>query len=531
MFGGWLEDAGNLAHGEATVKCGCRGDGGPVCVELSSSRVSAPTAGTMTEAKRDYKEVPTKDGDEVKAETEVVGLKPKMTLFNGITVIVGSIIGSGIFISPTVVLQNTGSVGVSLIVWIISGLFSMVGAYCYAELGCMIQKTGADYAYIMVTFGPFLAFMRLWVECIIVRPCSQTIVALTFSVYIMKPFFPTCDPPDDSARLLAAVCILVLTFVNCWNVKWATRVQDIFTGAKLFALAVIIITGFVQLGRGQTQYFTFDNTEPDFSKIILSFYSGLFAYNGWNYLNFVIEELKDPVKNLPKAIYISISLVTIVYVLANVAFYTTLSPHEVLGSEAVAVSFADRLYRPVEFLIPIFVALSTFGSVNGILFTSSRLFYAGAMEGQMPEILTMIQVKRMTPAPAVLFMSFLSLIYLGSSNISGLISYVGFATWISIGLAVLCVPWLRWKAPELPRPIKVNLVWPVIYIIATIFITIVPMYAAPIETGIGVGIISTGIPVYLLFIKLRKPMWIQNILTNMTTKLQKTMMVVRPQKS
>lgn len=217
MFCGWLVDAGILAQGEATVKCGCRGDGRPVCVELSLSRVSAPTTGTMTEdTKRDYKEVPTKDGDEVKADSEVVGLKPKMTLLNGITVIVGSIIGSGIFISPTVVLANTGSVGMSLIVWIISGLFSMVGAYCYAELGCMIQKTGADYAYIMVSFGPFLAFMRLWVECIIVRPCSQTIVALTFSIYIMKPFFPTCDPPDDSARLLAAVCICESPYLLCF---------------------------------------------------------------------------------------------------------------------------------------------------------------------------------------------------------------------------------------------------------------------------------------------------------------------------
>ncbi|KAK8743974.1 hypothetical protein OTU49_000941 [Cherax quadricarinatus] len=153
------------------------------------------------------------------------------------------------------------------------------------------------------------------------------------------------------------------------------------------------------------------------------------------------------------------------------------------------------------------------------------------MEGQMPEILTMIQVKRMTPTPAVLFMAFLSLVYLGSSNIFALISYVGFATWVSIGLAVLCVPWLRWKAPELERPIKVNLIWPVLYIIATILITIVPMVAAPIETGIGVGIISTGIPVYLLFIKVRKPVWIKRGLNNMTKFLQKIMVVVRPSTS
>ena len=193
-----------------------------------------------------------------------------------------------------------------------------------------------------------------------------------------------------------------MTFVNCWEVKWATFVQDIFTYAKLLALFIIIGTGIVQLCKGEVQYFNWNETETDVTKIALSFYSGLFAYNGWNYLNFVIEELQDPVKNLPRAIAISCTLVTVVYVLTNVAFYTTLSVPEVLGSEAVAVTFATRMYGPFAFMIPIFVAMSTFGGVNGILLTSSRLFYAGAVEGQMPEILSMIQVNKMTPAPAVL---------------------------------------------------------------------------------------------------------------------------------
>ncbi|GLH12517.1 Uncharacterized protein GBIM_17267 [Gryllus bimaculatus] len=136
-------------------------------------------------------------------QDDAICLKAKMSLLNGITVIVGSIIGSGIFVSPTGVLLYTGSVNASLVVWVISGVFSMVGAYCYAELGCMISKSGADYAYIMETFGPFMAFIRLWIECMIVRPCSQAIVALTFSVYVLKPFFPECLPPDTSVRLLA----------------------------------------------------------------------------------------------------------------------------------------------------------------------------------------------------------------------------------------------------------------------------------------------------------------------------------------
>merc|ERR1711936_302596 len=109
-----------------------------------------------------------------------------MTMLNGCTVIVGSIIRSGIFVSPGGVLANTGSINMALVVWVLSGIFSMIGAYCYAELGCMIQKTGADYAYIMVTFGPFLAFVRLWVESMIVRPCTQAVVALTFSIYACK---------------------------------------------------------------------------------------------------------------------------------------------------------------------------------------------------------------------------------------------------------------------------------------------------------------------------------------------------------
>ena len=125
----------------------------------------------------------------------------------GCTVIVGSIIGSGIFISPGGVLSCTGSINMALVVWILSGVFSMMGAYCYAELGCMIKKSGADYAYIMDTLGPFVGFMRLWAECVIVRPCIITIVALTFAKYAAKPFFPECEPPDESVRLLACSCI------------------------------------------------------------------------------------------------------------------------------------------------------------------------------------------------------------------------------------------------------------------------------------------------------------------------------------
>lgn len=407
----------------------------------------------------------------------------------------------------------------------------MVGAYCYAELGLLIRKPGGDYTYILDTLGPFIGFIRLWAECLIVRPCTITIVALTFAKYAVKLLFPECQPPDESVRMLAAVCICLLAFVNCWEVKWATFVQDIFTYAKLLALFIVMVTGIIQLGKGNVENFTWTNTESDITKIALSFYSGLFAYNGWNYLNFVIEELIDPVRNLPRAIAISCILVTVVYVLTNIAFYTTLTVPEVLGAEAVAVTFAEKLYGPMAFIIPVFVAMSTFGGVNGVLLTSSRLFYAGARQGQMPEILSMIQIQKHTPAPAVIIVALLSLVYLSSSNIYALINYTGFATWVSIGLAVFCLIWLRWKQPNAERPIKVNLFFPVIYVLATLFISIVSMVATPVETAIGLMIIATGIPVYFIFVAWKnKPRAVQNLSGDVTTFLQKMFVVVAPQK-
>lgn len=172
-----------------------------------------------------------------------VGLKANLGLMQGCTIIVGCVIGSGIFVSPGGVLLQTGSVNMALSVWILSGLFSMIGAFCYLELGLMIPRSGGDYAYILETFGPFMGFLRLWVECIIVRPCTITIVALTFANYALKIAFPSCAPPDEGVRLLAALCICkfvfflnfrvnfeiynlgILAFVNCYEVKWATFIQ------------------------------------------------------------------------------------------------------------------------------------------------------------------------------------------------------------------------------------------------------------------------------------------------------------------
>lgn len=139
--------------------------------------------------------------------TGTVKLKRKITLLNGVALIVGTIIGSGIFVSPTGVYLSVDSVGVSLLIWSCSGIFSTLGALCYAELGTSITRSGGDYAYIRVAFGPLAAFLRLWVAIMVIRPTTQAIVALTFAHYAAKPFYPECTPPEHAVRLLAATCL------------------------------------------------------------------------------------------------------------------------------------------------------------------------------------------------------------------------------------------------------------------------------------------------------------------------------------
>ncbi|OWR44558.1 large neutral amino acids transporter small subunit 2 [Danaus plexippus] len=442
-------------------------------------------------------------GEETQAGDGKVTLKRKITLFNGVGIIIGTIIGSGIFISPTGVFRYTQSVGASLLIWLICGLLSTLGALCYAELGTSISRSGGDYAYIFTAFGPLPAFLRMWIALLIIRPTTQAIVAITFGQYVVKPFFPDCEPPENAVKLLAAVCLCILTAINCISVRWTMRIQDVFTSSKLLALVVIIISGIYYIASGHTENFerAFDG-EYSAGDIALAFYSGLFAFGGWNYLNFVTEELQDPYKNLPRAIWIAMPMVTTIYVMANLAYFAVVTKTQWLDPKAVvAAIFGDQLFGSWSWLIPVFVALSTFGGVNGVLFTSARLFATGAQEGHMPGFFTLFHVEKQTPIPSLILTCFFSLLMLTTSNVIELINYYSQTLWLSVGASVVGMLWLRRTKPEMSRPIRVNIVIPYLFLVAIGCLVIIPAITQPKDTAIGIAILLSGIPVYYLCVK------------------------------
>ena len=327
--------------------------------------------------------------------------KPKLSLMSGIALLIGSIIGTGIFISPRGVLLGTGkfesfvhskeldehvlgSYGLSVLVWIVSGLICVPGCLCYAELGTMIHSSGGDYTYIKMAFGDWagkrlprrllpwhvhlsLGFLRIWSEICCVRPAIIAVCGITASIYLLQPIFSPCSPPHTAVLLLACFFILILTLLNLLSTRGSILWQNGAFYAKILSLVFLISLGIYQLTRGHYEVFVepFAGTQTSVKKFSIALYIGLFPYSGWNYLSNAIEELKNPNRNFPIAIMSSIIASTILYALAYSAYFTAMTPQDVMTADAVAVTFAENIYRPFGFVMPLFVSISALGGLNG----------------------------------------------------------------------------------------------------------------------------------------------------------------------
>nr|XP_056712872.1 b(0,+)-type amino acid transporter 1-like [Euleptes europaea] len=414
------------------------------------------------------------------AETKL-SLKREIGLTSAVSLIAGTMIGSGIFMSPEWVLRNIGSPAGSLIIWAACGLLATFGALSYAELGTIIKESGGEYIYILRNFGSLPAFLFAYTSVIVVRPAGVAAISLSFAEYAVAPFYPGCASPPAAVKCTAAACILLLTLVNCLSVRLATSVMNIFTGAKLLALLIIVVGGVVLLANGQTQTFqnAFHNTKYGAGAIGIAFYQGLWSYDGWNNLNYVTEEIKKPEVYLPRAMMIAIPLVTCFYLLVNMSYFAAMTPSELLSSGAVAITWGNKVLGNSAWLISLSVALSTFGAAHGTLFGGGRLGYIAAREGHMPNILSMAHVRRLTPSPALIFTSAVSLIMIIPGSFSHIVNLFSFTAWLFYGITIAGLLYLKIKKPELPRSYRVPIIIPIVVLMTSVYLVLAPIIDQP----------------------------------------------------
>ncbi|XP_006835370.1 PREDICTED: B(0,+)-type amino acid transporter 1-like [Chrysochloris asiatica] len=433
-------------------------------------------------------------------------LRREIGLWSAVSLMAGSMIGSGIFMSPQGVLVNMGSPGASLIVWAVCGLLAMLGALCYAELGSLVPESGGDYAYILHTFGSLPAFLVIYMFVLVGRPASIAAVSLSFAKYAVAPFYLGCSSqPQVVVKGVAAMGILLLMLVNCWSSRLSIILMNVCTVAKVLSLLVIIGGGAVVLGegRGHTEVFlhAFDNTTQQAGHIGIAFYQGLWSFDGWNSLNYVMEELRNPHQNLMWALMIAIPLVTVLYILVNISYLLVLSPNEILFSDATAVSWGNQVLGAWAWLVPVAVVLSTFGSANAAFFSGSRLCYVAGREGHMPQLLSMVHVHHFTPAPALMFTAAVALILIIPGNFSTIVNFLSLIAWLTYGTTISCLLYLRMKDKNLPRPYKVPTFIPVIMFLACVYLVLAPLIDHPqMEFFYIFLFMLSGFLVYFLFI-------------------------------
>ena len=493
-----------------------------------------------------------------KEEEEEVQLKRSLGVFDGVSIIVGVVVGSGIFVSPLGVLKSTGSPGAALIVWALCGLLALLGALCFAELGTSIKTSGGEYTYVRLAYGKLASFLYIWVLVLVIIPCSNAIAALTFATYVLQPLFRTIDatvsgvcsaaPPEQAVSLLALAILMLLVYINCVSIEGSIKLQGTFTSAKVLALVSIISYGAYYLLAGN-QVRSLDNssaangttateasgwfsgTATSLPQLARAFYSGFFTYSGWTALNCVTEEIKRPERNMPRAIVASITGVTLIYILANLSYFAVLTRTQILNSDAIAVAFGEAALGvgPAKWIMPLAVAASAIGGLNASVFATSRVYLAAAREGQLFGTLSMISANRLTPLPALIFLGATSAVYLSTTRVLLLIEYMTFVEATFATMAVSTLLALRVKFPHLHRPLRVPLLVPLAYLAFSSLVVLLPLWTAPVEALAGTCIMLSGVPGYYLTAGWRaKPRLYQKAIDRMNIVAQKLTLSVRP---
>ncbi|CAI4223904.1 unnamed protein product [Auanema sp. JU1783] len=433
----------------------------------------------------------------------------KIGIASAISYCVGDIVGSGIFVSPTSILKHTGSLGLSLVVWALCAAISLFGALCYMELGTAIKKSGNDFAYLS-HFGwrPFAsAFM--WVSAVLSYPATMAIQTITLGEYVVAGFGSSLQLDERSTffaeRLIGFSVLWPLMLLNFYSLKnVAGRFQVVATIAKVLVAGIIIVTGFYYLCfKGYTQNFhhSFEGSSWRPGNIVLGIYSGLFAYNGWDVLNFGAEEVENPKRTLPIAAFAGIGISALVFISMNISYFTVLTVDEFKSADAVAVKFASETLGNFQYAVPFLIALLLTGNLNSTIFACSRYLYAGALRGVVPTAIRGFNPTSMSPRVSIFIQVCVGIGISFIGNLDHIISYMSFALWAQRTMTQAGFLYWKWKGwLDGPDVFKVPFFVPCVFFCICLALLIIPIVQDFYVAIYGLSLIVVGFIIYFLFI-------------------------------
>ncbi len=469
-----------------------------------------------------------------------------LTYLNGLSLVVGLIIGSGIFSSPAQVNSHAGSPGASLIVWTISGLLAWTGASSYAELGGAIPLNGGAQVYLAKIFGEVFGFLFTWSAILVLKPGGAAIIAIILGEYVVRAAIGA-DVEDVNPwinKFPALLALMIVTLFNCVSTRFAARLGDLFMFLKFIALAAVTIIGIIVAvtglsfnGPANTDWRTrhwFEGTSTDISNWAVALYAGLWAFDGWDNTNYVTGEFKNPSRDLPRVLHTAMPAVIVCYLLANISYIFVLPLETINKSNTVAVQFGSKVFGPIGGLIlALIVGASCFGALNATTFTSGRLVYVAGREGYIPSVFgkigfgfssssspeTPMPLNKLrkrswfsktlarvfgdesiglgyTPVNAMLLNMVLCMVYICLGEFNTLITFYGVAGYTFYFLTVLGLIVLRIREPHLERPYRTWITTPIIFCCVSLFLVSRAVIAQPLQTVIVMAFVASGVPVY-----------------------------------
>lgn len=422
-------------------------------------------------------------------------LKKSVTFVEAMAIVVGMIIGSGIFLKPGVVLSNAGTPMMSILAWVAGGIITLASALSVAEIAAAIPKPGGLYTYLGELYGSTFGFLLGWVQAVISYPASVAAQAIAFATY--AKFF---IPMDDLQQKLLAVA--VLAFILSMNViatKCGGVIQTLATVGKLIPIVAIVAFGLISKSApGFCGISTSVTTGAGFGVAILG---TLWAYDGWISVTNMAGEVKNPATTLPKVISIGVIFVIFVYALFNIAIFKVLPYEVMIGSKTPGADAAEALFgNGGGAFITAGIMVSVFGALNGYLMTAARVPQAMGEKGQFPfsRVLGQIHPKFRTPANALIFQSLLAVVYIFSGTFNMLTDLLIFVLWIFFTMGVFGVFLLRKKMPRKKGLYKVPFypITPIVGVVGGIYILASTIMADPARSLTGIGITLIGLPVF-----------------------------------